>query len=140
MIQTPFSGAVKRMLGKINAKAAAYPVAFSIVVTSAKAASADLMIQTCVERTKWEEVDWNRNRVFGAFGACYQGCFQYFVYSKLFERLLYAARIHRFHCTHARSNVFCTRLLKGRQPARSRTLQINHLFTRCPPAPTDQTW
>ena len=136
MFQTPFSGAVKRMLGKINAKAAAYPVAFSIAVTSAKAASADLMIQTCVERTKWEEVDWNRNRVFGAFGACYQGCFQYFMYSKLFERVLYAARIHH---THARSNVFSHSPFEG-STARSATLQMNHLFTRCPPAPTDRTW
>jgi len=66
-----------------NAFAARYPLAVSLSVSGAKAASADLLVQTAVERT--DRIDWVRTGVFGIFGCGYQGGFQYFFINRGFE-------------------------------------------------------
>ena len=59
----------------INGLMRMHPLKTSIIVTSAKAGLADLLVQTAFERRA--EVDKRRLSVFLLFGAGYQGCIQY---------------------------------------------------------------
>lgn len=69
----------------INAWAQRRPLAAAVVSTTFKAWSADLMIQTLVERR--ETIDKRRSLLFASFGFFYQAGFQYWMYNKLWERL-----------------------------------------------------
>ena len=73
------------VLRACNSAMARRPVATAMAVTSGKAMLADAMVQTQVE--KCEKLDLRRVALFGSFGFAYQGCFQYWMYNKLFERL-----------------------------------------------------
>lgn len=77
--------AAARPLLSLNEHIRARPIAASIAITASKAAAADLMVQTVLEQR--HEVDWRRTSTFLIFGGCYQGCFQYFIFNNLFERL-----------------------------------------------------
>lgn len=66
---------VRRQLSIANAAVKRRPLFTAITVSATKAALADLMVQTLVERQ--EKVDMRRTALFGSFGALYQGCFQY---------------------------------------------------------------
>jgi len=74
-----------RFGSRVNAAMARHPFLTSVTITGAKAAAADLMIQTMIE--KREKVDTTRLGLFGLFGFTYQGGFQYGLYAKLFERI-----------------------------------------------------
>ena len=65
--------------------AARRPLSTSLVVTSAKAAAADALVQVAVERTELRRLDWTRTALFGLFGLGYQGGFQYFFLNRGFE-------------------------------------------------------
>jgi len=69
----------------LNAEMRAHPFKTCLVVTTVKAGLADLMVQQCIERRT--EVDRRRMCTFVLFGAAYQGCFQYWMFNVLFERL-----------------------------------------------------
>ena len=71
------------VLGRVNEAMRRQPLLTSIVVTGAKAAAADLMIQAVVE--KRARVDERRVATFGLFGATYQGCVQYFLFNHVLE-------------------------------------------------------
>jgi hypothetical protein len=71
----------------LNGAMARRPLAAAMVVTTGKAALADIMTQTIIEGTPPTEVDKRRALLFAAFGFGYQGCAQYYMYSKLYERL-----------------------------------------------------
>ena len=51
--------------------------------------SADLLVQTCVERR--ERVDWKRTSLFASLAVVYSGGIQYFLCVKVFKRLFPAA-------------------------------------------------
>jgi len=55
------------------------PFLFQLGVATAKTSAADLMVQTVVERKKWDEIDWTRNGIFVLFGFTYLGGFQYWI-------------------------------------------------------------
>ena len=74
MVRTRLSGISTRLSG-ISAAIKRRPLTVAITVTAGKAAAADLMVQTLVERR--EKVDLRRTALFGAFGGLYQGMFQY---------------------------------------------------------------
>jgi len=63
------------------------PYLFGVGVSSLKTCSADLVAQKVVERR--EHVDWRRNLVFFCWGTFYLGCFQYFLYVRVFARYLF---------------------------------------------------
>jgi len=55
------------------------PFLFQLGIATAKTSGADLMVQTVVERKKWNEIDWKRNGIFVVFGVVYLGGFQYWI-------------------------------------------------------------
>jgi hypothetical protein len=69
----------------------------AVAVATIKTASADILIQTQVERC--EEVDWKRVGLFTAFGSVYFGGFQYLLYVKCFSRWFDAARLSKMSLT-----------------------------------------
>jgi protein Mpv17 len=69
----------------MNAWVTKRPLTVSMAITSIKACLADVMIQTHVE--KCDSVDLKRAGLFWSFGFLYQGCFQYWMYNVLYERL-----------------------------------------------------
>jgi hypothetical protein len=70
-----------------------HPLALAVGVATAKTAAADILIQTQVE--KCEKLDVRRVALFTAFGSCYFGAFQYFLYVKCFSRWFDAARLSK---------------------------------------------
>ena len=73
----------------LNGAMARSPLAAAMVVTTGKAALADIMTQTIIEGTPPTELDKRRALLFAAFGFGYQGCAQYYMYSKLYHLYLY---------------------------------------------------
>ena len=84
-------GSMAALLRRGNSWVRRHPLATATSVTGAKACAADLVIQTIVERR--EKVDRPRAILFGSFGCLYQGCFQYWMYNHLYERLFPGAAI-----------------------------------------------
>lgn len=70
-----------------------HPLAVAVAVATVKTASADVLIQTQVE--KCESVDYKRVALFTAFGSCYFGAFQYLLYVKCFSWWFDAARLSK---------------------------------------------
>ena len=64
------------------------PLATSLVVTTVKAAAADLMVQTVVEGKSLQTIDTKRTSLFALFGLAYQGAYQFGIITKLLPRLL----------------------------------------------------
>lgn len=64
---------------------AANPLKTSIATTTTKAGVADLIVQLAIEGRS--EVDRRRSATFLLFGCAYQGCFQYWMFTNLLERL-----------------------------------------------------
>jgi len=61
----------------VNASIRRWPATTATVVTGAKAAGADALIQMYVEGA--EELDLRRSALFCTFGCAYQGIFQYWM-------------------------------------------------------------
>ena len=74
-----------------------HPLALAVGVATVKTAAADILIQTQVE--KCEKLDMQRVALFTAFGSCYFGGFQYFLYVKCFSRWFDAARLSKMSLT-----------------------------------------
>ena len=70
-----------------------HPVLVAVGVATVKTASADIVIQTQVEQC--ETIDWHRVGLFTAFGACFFGAWQYFLYVKCFSWWFDAARLSK---------------------------------------------
>jgi len=56
-----------------------HPFLFQLGIATTKTSGADLIVQTVVERKKWDEIDWKRNGIFVMFGFAYLGGFQYYI-------------------------------------------------------------
>jgi hypothetical protein len=91
------------LLRGINSAIARRPVAAATTITATKAACADLLIQTYVERRK--HIDHRRSFLFGSFGFLYQGCFQYFLYNHVFEAAFPGSRLRNVVCKVLASNL-----------------------------------
>eukprot|EP00512_Aurantiochytrium_limacinum_P001036 CAMPEP_0171493052 /NCGR_PEP_ID=MMETSP0958-20121227/4754_1 /TAXON_ID=87120 /ORGANISM="Aurantiochytrium limacinum, Strain ATCCMYA-1381" /LENGTH=264 /DNA_ID=CAMNT_0012026645 /DNA_START=237 /DNA_END=1031 /DNA_ORIENTATION=+ len=83
----PTSGAVGASagFGGLLALMQANPFTAQVTIATLKTSAADLMVQKRVEGL--EQIDWRRNALFIMFGGAYLGCFQWFVYVRLFQRL-----------------------------------------------------
>ena len=90
-LSTISMSAAARPLLSLNERMRGRPLTTSIIVTTAKAGLADLMVQMVVERRK--EVDRRRLATFLIFGGAYQGCFQHWVFNCWFERLFPGAAL-----------------------------------------------
>ena len=64
-----------------------YPFANNIIIASIKTAAADLLAQVVIAQTPVDSIDWERNLLFGVFGALYLGLFQYAYQVNIFKRL-----------------------------------------------------
>lgn len=64
-----------------------YPFANNILIASLKTAAADLLAQAVIAHTPLDSLDWERNLLFGVFGALYLGVFQYAYQVNVFKRL-----------------------------------------------------
>lgn len=88
MTKLPFQLMVRHKLlspnNGINAILMKYPKQTSILLATIKTISADLLIQTYIDGKSWQNIDWTRASVFGAFGFCYLGCFQYWLYNIMY--------------------------------------------------------
>ena len=70
---------------RLVAFARAHPFAVGASAATVKAATADCMIQTCVE--KRDEIDVKRVAVFTTFCFGFTGCWQYYLYNRVMPRL-----------------------------------------------------
>lgn len=70
-----------------------HPLAIAVLVATVKTATADILIQTQVE--KREKIDYKRVALFTAFGSVYFGAFQYFLYVKCFSKWFDAVRLSK---------------------------------------------
>ena len=70
--------------GAYSAMAAQAPFTTGFVTTGIKTTAADAFAQLMVE--KKEKMDWRRNAMFTAFGFCYLGGFQYWLYNVKFTQ------------------------------------------------------
>ncbi len=71
----------------LAAFARAHPFAVGASAATLKAATADCMIQTCVEGRRRDEIDVKRVAVFTTFCFGFTGCWQYFLYNRVMPRL-----------------------------------------------------
>lgn len=84
--------------GTVNPNGAFYerhPVMVAVFVATIKTAAADIIVQTQIEGC--DSVDWRRVGLFTAFGACYFGAFQYFLYVKCFSWWFDAVRLAKMN-------------------------------------------
>lgn len=70
-----------------------YPLTLAIGVATVKTAAADILVQKQAEQR--EHLDVRRLALFTAFGACYFGAFQYFLYVRCFSWWFDAARLSK---------------------------------------------
>ena len=63
------------------------PFASGVAISCVKTVAADAMAQIYIERR--EKLDRRRSAIFAAWGACYLGGVQYFIYVHLFARVLF---------------------------------------------------
>jgi len=82
---------------------------FGVGVAGTKAALADVCVQKRIEKVK--AMDWRRVKVFCLFGAAFCGVWQYFLYNKLFPRLV--PDIDRFLALSIRQRIRDVQGLKG---------------------------
>jgi len=82
---------------------------FGVGVAGAKAASADICVQIRIE--KRDQIDWRRFSVFCLFGAAFCGVWQYFLYNKVFPRIV--PDIDRFLALSIRQRLRDIQGLKG---------------------------
>uniref|UniRef100_A0A7S0TFC6 Protein Mpv17 n=1 Tax=Elphidium margaritaceum TaxID=933848 RepID=A0A7S0TFC6_9EUKA len=80
-------GALTSPRNPINAYMMRHPAQTSVAFTAVKTIFADLFTQMVVDGYSLDKIDWTRNAVFGTFGFCYMGCFQYWLFNILFFRL-----------------------------------------------------
>ncbi|CAH0365679.1 unnamed protein product [Pelagomonas calceolata] len=71
----------------VTAFARAHPFAVGASAATLKAATADCMIQTCVEGRRCDEIDIKRVAVFTTFCFGFTGCWQYYLYNRVMPRL-----------------------------------------------------
>ena len=79
------------MLRHLDALARRWPVGFACGTAAMKTTSADLIVQTLIE--KREKLDLQRTAAFGLFGFGWMGGGQYWVYVTLLPRLLPATTV-----------------------------------------------
>lgn len=94
---------------RVDLLARKWPIAFACGTATVKTTSADLLVQTAVERKKWAWpqserkgngfIDWRRTAAFSVFGLVWMGGAQYGIYSVAFERLFPASRLGQFKST-----------------------------------------
>eukprot|EP00484_Ammonia_sp_Unknown_P009799 CAMPEP_0197055110 /NCGR_PEP_ID=MMETSP1384-20130603/57794_1 /TAXON_ID=29189 /ORGANISM="Ammonia sp." /LENGTH=206 /DNA_ID=CAMNT_0042488565 /DNA_START=9 /DNA_END=629 /DNA_ORIENTATION=+ len=77
----------KLKISEMNAFLRRYPWASGAVITCGKTIVADLIVQSFVDKKKWNEIDWIRVSVFGTFGLCYLGTFQFWLYNIMYFRM-----------------------------------------------------
>jgi len=82
---------------------------FGVAVAGTKAALADACVQKRIEKAK--AMDWRRMKVFCLFGAAFCGVWQYFLYNRLFPRLV--PDIDRFLALSFRQRLRDIQGLKG---------------------------
>jgi len=82
---------------------------FGVGVAGAKAASADICVQKRIE--KRNQIDWRRFSIFCLFGAAFCGVWQYFLYNKIFPRIV--PDIDRFLALSFRQRLRDIQGLKG---------------------------
>ena len=75
------------VLAKISSIGRAHPFAFQLAVAVVKTTAADVAVQCLFEGTSIEDVNWSRVGVFLAFGCVYSGCFQYWMFIRVFSRM-----------------------------------------------------
>lgn len=68
-----------------NTAAKANPMVTGVITSGLKTSAADIFAQKVLE--KREEIDWRRHLTFTAFGYCYLGGFQYWLYNIQFTRM-----------------------------------------------------
>lgn len=73
------------MLARLAAAARAHPFAVGASAATLKAATADVVIQTCVEGRS--EIDVKRVAVFTTFCFGFTGCWQYVLYNRIMPRI-----------------------------------------------------
>ena len=76
---------VQTMWSRLKSVPVEYPLAFGVVISTAKTSFSDLLVQKVVERR--EKIDWKRNAAFATFGFFYLGGVQYMIYVPLFGRM-----------------------------------------------------
>mmetsp|Transcript_53189 Transcript_53189/g.122217 ORF Transcript_53189/g.122217 Transcript_53189/m.122217 type:complete len:187 (-) Transcript_53189:179-739(-) len=79
------------VINLLSASARRYPLAVACASTTLKTTSADVIVQTFIERR--EKLDYKRTAAFTIFGCGWMGAGQYFVYCKLLEALLPARTV-----------------------------------------------
>lgn len=67
--------------------AKSYPFINNVMIASLKTAAADFIAQSVIAQTPLDQIDWERNLLFGAFGAFYLGMFQYAYQVNIFKKL-----------------------------------------------------
>ncbi|GMI49417.1 hypothetical protein ScalyP_jg11595 [Parmales sp. scaly parma] len=64
-----------------------YPFLFGMSFSTIKTSTSDLLVQTVIEKRKFEEIDWKRNASFATFGMLYLGGVQYALYVPIMGRV-----------------------------------------------------
>ena len=95
--------------GAYSAMAAQAPFTTGFVTTGLKTTAADAFAQLVVE--KKEKMDWRRNAMFTAFGFCYLGGFQYWLYNVQFTKWCGFITKHSGHLGSAPVKTFIDQVL-----------------------------
>lgn len=95
--------------GAYSAMAAQAPFTTGFVTTGIKTTAADAFAQLVVE--KKEKMDWRRNAMFTAFGFCYLGGFQYWLYNVKFTQWCGFITKHSGHLGSAPVKTFIDQIL-----------------------------
>eukprot|EP01084_Bolivina_argentea_P279039 476981_1 len=69
---------------RLNVFLMKYPKQTSVGFTCVKTIAADLVVQTFVDGSSLNEIDYTRTAVFGSFGFLYLGMFQYWLYNIMY--------------------------------------------------------
>ena len=72
------------------------PFSSQVVVATSKTVLADVIVQTTVEGKSFQDMDYKRVGIFGAFGCLYLGVVQYGLYVKLMQRVFDPTALAKF--------------------------------------------
>eukprot|EP00658_Telonema_sp_P-2_P024480 TRINITY_DN19838_c0_g1_i2.p1 TRINITY_DN19838_c0_g1~~TRINITY_DN19838_c0_g1_i2.p1 ORF type:complete len:207 (+),score=33.81 TRINITY_DN19838_c0_g1_i2:145-765(+) len=85
-VRDTWTSKMRGLLSALNQSARQRPLAAAILIAGSKNFVFDLLVQL---GSNWDgEVDWRRSGIFTMFGVGYVGGAQYYVFNKLFPRLL----------------------------------------------------
>jgi hypothetical protein len=111
-----------------------YPLTLAIGVATVKTAAADILVQKQAEQR--EHLDVRRLALFTAFGACYFGAFQYFLYVRCFSWWFDAARLSKMSLRAIMAEGGATRANWFKQMGFDLFLHGHLFFPRTPPTAT----